>query len=293
MSGSYYVPAQSRLPIFTALGLGLCGVGAAFYLNALKAGEANAAAPLLLMIGFLVLAAVLYAWFSMVVKENIQGLNNAQLNRSYVQGMSWFIFSEVMFFVAFFGALFYVRNLVGPWLGGEGAKGVSNMLFATFEFTWPSLENPDNRLFAPPHSTVNPMGIPLINTLLLFTSSLTLSGAHHALIYKNREHFIFLLLITIALGLIFLGFQIFEYYEAYTHLGLTLGSGIYGSTFFLLTGFHGAHVTIGTLMLIIMAIRTFRGHFTHDNHFGFTASAWYWHFVDVVWMALFVFVYLL
>jgi cytochrome c oxidase subunit 3 len=207
--------------------------------------------------------------------------------------MSWFIFSEVMFFLAFFGALFYVRNIAGPALGGEGTKGIAHMLWPTFEFTWPLLNNPDSKLFPPPKEVISPWGLPLLNTVLLVSSSVTVTIAHHALKKGHRGALKIWLALTVLLGCGFLGFQAKEYLHAYHELGLTLGSGIYGATFFMLTGFHGAHVTIGTIILFVMLMRIMRGHFNADHHFGFEAATWYWHFVDVVWIGLFVFVYVL
>lgn len=288
----YYVPTQSRLPIWAAFAMFLTVFGAGSLFNDMTQGvESNA--HWILMAGFFALAFVLYLWFSATIRENQAGLVNAQLKHSYVWGMGWFIFSEVMFFAAFFGALFYIRNFVGPWIGGEGDKGVTNYLYEGFTYSWPMLSNPNNAIFTPPHEIIDPWHLPLINTLLLITSSITLTFAHHALRAKKRKQLNIWMTITVALGLTFLFFQIEEYIEAYTHLGLTLKSGIYGSTFFMLTGFHGAHVTIGTFMLIVQMIRGYKGHFEPEDHFGFEATAWYWHFVDVVWVMLFVFVYIL
>jgi cytochrome c oxidase subunit 3 len=288
----YFVPAQSRLPIYTAFAMFLTVFGAANLFNAMTKGT-DSNAEWILLIGFVFLAAVLYQWFAAVIRENHAGLVGPQLNRSYVWGMGWFIFSEVMFFAAFFGALFYIRNFVGPWIGGEGDKGVTNYLWEGFQYNWPMLNNPDNEAFKPPHDVIHAWGLPAINTALLVASSVTLTIAHHALREKKRKNLNIWLGVTIALGLTFLFFQAEEYAEAYGHLGLTLSSGIYGSTFFMLTGFHGAHVTIGTFMLIVQFVRSLKGHFEPDDHFGFEATAWYWHFVDVVWVCLFLFVYIL
>jgi cytochrome c oxidase subunit 3 len=148
-------------------------------------------------------------------------------------------------------------------------------------------------VFPGPSEVIGPWGLPLINTLLLVTSSFTLTFAHHALRRNQRGPLKLWLGLTLLLGFAFLVLQAEEYIHAYTELGLTLGSGIYGATFFMLTGFHGAHVTIGAIMLTVMFFRVLRGHFTPDDHFGFEAAAWYWHFVDVVWICLFVFVYVL
>ena len=289
----YYVPAQSKWPIIATIGMATAVYGLATWFNDISAERADSNGPLIFFIGGLFLAYMLFGWFGNVIRESHAGLYSPQMDRSFRWGMSWFIFSEVMFFVAFFGALFYVRTFAGPWLGGEGAKGVSNMLWEGFEFSWPLLNNPDSKLFPPPSAVIDPWHLPLINTILLVSSSFTLTFAHHALKHGKRGAVKAWLGLTVLLGVSFLGLQIEEYIEAYTKLGLTLGSGIYGATFFMLTGFHGAHVTIGALMLSIMLIRIMRGHFTPEKHFGFEAAAWYWHFVDVVWLGLFIFVYVL
>ena len=178
-------------------------------------------------------------------------------------------------------------------LGGEGAKGISNMLWPSFEFSWPMLQTPSATEFPPPEGIISPWHIPLLNTILLVSSSITVHFAHTALKNDNRSSFLRWLLLTILLGFAFVFFQIEEYIVAYTEYGLTLNSGVYGATFFMLTGFHGAHVTIGATMLAIMLIRAYRGHFSKDDHFGFEAASWYWHFVDVVWLGLFLFVYII
>lgn len=215
--------------------------------------------------------------------------------------MGWFIFSEVMFFAAFFGALFYARSLATAWLGGEGAKGITgDYLWPEFSSEWPIINNPDPSLFPAPEASMAPPStftgwlayLPVYNTIILLTSSVTVHFAHTGLKKNNRKLFIRWLAITVGLGVLFLILQAAEYYEAYSHLGLTLASGIYGSTFFILTGFHGFHVTLGTFMLGVQLVRAMRGHFSHHDCFGFEASSWYWHFVDVVWVGLFFFVYL-
>ena len=142
-------------------------------------------------------------------------------------------------------------------------------------------------------SVLDPWKIPALNTLLLLTSGVTITFAHWALKKGNRGPLVLWMWATVLLGATFLGFQIYEYGEAYSHHhNLTLESGIYGSTFFMLTGFHGFHVTVGTIMLIVITLRCMKGHFDSHHHFGFEGVAWYWHFVDVVWLGLFIFVYL-
>jgi len=289
----YYVPAQSKWPIIATIGMLVTMSGVGTWMNDMSAGKAQSHGPWIFFAGGLILAYMLFGWFGNVIRESRGGLYSPQMDRSFRWGMSWFIFSEVMFFAAFFGALFYVRHFVNPWLGGEGHHGISHMLWPQFETGWPQLNNPDNKLFPPPKEVIDPWKLPLINTLLLVSSSFTVTFAHHALKKNHRGPLKLWLALTVALGACFLVLQAYEYHEAYTELGLTLGSGIYGATFFMLTGFHGAHVTIGAIMLSIMLIRIIRGHFDADKHFGFEAASWYWHFVDVVWVGLFTFVYVL
>lgn len=299
---TYYVPEQTRLPFFASIGLVLMFYGLGSALNDMKADQSASASTWISLFGFALLSTIIFKWFSMVIRENHAGMNSDQLKRSYVWGMFWFIFSEVMFFVAFFGALFYVRNFAVPWLGGEGDKGISGqILWPEFVATWPVIENPGS-VFTNPHEALDvkewSIGffasfLPFWNTLILITSSVTVHFAHTALKAENRKRLIQWLAVTVALGVVFLFLQVEEYMEAYEHYGLTLASGIYGSTFFLLTGFHGFHVTLGTFILAIMLVRAIKGHFKPDDHFGFEAASWYWHFVDVVWVGLFIFVYLL
>jgi len=283
----YYVPPSSYWPIIGSVSL------AGFMLGFANLLHSHPSAKYLMFAGSLGVIAMMTGWFRDVIHESHNNLYSAQMDRSFRWGMMWFIFSEVMFFVAFFGVLFYVRTHAVPWLGGLGDKGSSHLLWPEFTATWPLLKNPDPALFVGPKAIISPWGIPALNTLLLLSSGATLTWAHWALIKQRRTQLTLGLLCTIALGATFLGFQSYEYYEAYHVYGLTLGSGIYGSTFFMLTGFHGAHVTIGTLMLITIFARCLKGHFTPERHFAFEAVAWYWHFVDVVWLFLFVLVYCL
>ena len=289
----YYVPAQSKWPIIATIGMATSMYGLGTWFNDMSAQRAESNGPLIFSIGGLFLAYMLFGWFGAVIKESRSGLYSPQMDRSFRWGMTWFIFSEVMFFAAFFGALFYVRVFAGPWLDGDGAKGVSAMLWPNFDFAWPLLQNPDPDQFKPAARVIDPWHLPLLNTILLVSSSFTLTFAHHALKHNKRGPLKAWLALTILLGFAFLGFQVEEYIEAYQELGLTLGSGIYGSTFFMLTGFHGAHVTLGAIMLTVMLVRIMKGHFDSEHQFGFEAASWYWHFVDVVWLGLFVFVYVL
>ena len=300
---NYYVPDQSRFPIFMAVSLFLLVMGASSTINNLGNAESNSV--YILYAGFASLFTTLFFWFRQVIKEHLAGLDSNQLKTSYVYGMAWFIFSEVMFFAAFFGALFYVRSFAVPWLGGEGEKGIGVAaldLWDGFESVWPLIETPDKgaayvlaeKSMARPGWGHALEWLPLWNTIVLLSSSVTVHFAHVGLKNGNRKKFNRFLGITVALALIFVGLQAAEYYEAYAHYGLTLNSGIYGSTFFMLTGFHGFHVMMGGLMLAIMLARSvFAGHFEDHDHFGFEAASWYWHFVDVVWVMLFLFVYIL
>ncbi|MBR9830346.1 MAG: cytochrome c oxidase subunit 3 [Oceanospirillales bacterium] len=292
-SSSYYVPEQSRWPILASVALFLLAYGAGTLLNALSAEQGGGLGLVLLLAGALMMGLILVGWFGNVIHESRGGLYSAQMDRSFRWGMSWFIFSEVMFFAAFFGALFYVRVLAVPWLGGEGDKGVSQMLWPDFVAQWPLMITPDAERFPGPAAVISPWHIPLLNTCLLVTSSFTLTLAHKALLRDARMQVRRWLFVTIVLGVVFIGFQAYEYAEAYHELGLTLQAGVYGATFFILTGFHGLHVTLGTLMLMIILGRIVVGHFDSRQHFGFEAVAWYWHFVDVVWIGLFLFVYVL
>ncbi len=289
----YYVPHSSKLPIFASLGIFLTVYGMGNMFNEMTAGTDSSFGEIVFLLGGIVMSATLFAWFSIVIKENQQKLYSEQMNRSFVWGMSWFIFSEVMFFAAFFGALFYIRVFVVDWIGGVGERGPSDMLWPEYTPHWPLLDTPNPEMFPGADAVIHWWPLPLINTALLLTSSVTITIAHHGLNEGNRKKFVNWLALTVALGLAFLCVQTYEYVHAYRDLGLTLNAGIFGTTFFMLTGFHGAHVTLGTFMLIIMLFRAMKGHFDKDDCFGFEAAAWYWHFVDVVWVGLFLFVYIL
>jgi cytochrome c oxidase subunit 3 len=284
-TSKYFVPDPSYYPFVLTAGLVALIVGVWGYLEEKNVGM------LPVLLGSSVAAFIIYRWFYKVAHESEGGFYGAQVDRTYRWGMSFFIFSEVMFFGAFFGALFYARGLSVPWLGGEGAKLSTHLLLWNgFENEWPS-NGPGN--VGGDFETIPEWGIPFLNTVLLITSSFTVTWAHHALKEGKRRACIAWMVATVLLGSVFLYYQAYEYIEAYTQLNLTLGSGIYGSTFFMLTGFHGMHVTLGTLMLIVITCRLAFGHFKPESHFGFEGVAWYWHFVDVVWIGLFTFVYVL
>ena len=282
----YYVPHGSPWPIYGSVTLFTLMLGAVATLN-------NWLPAWALIPGFLMLALMFIFWFGTVVDESERGLYNSAVDRSFRMGMMWFIFSEVMFFGAFFGALFYARELAVPWLGGEGVKIFSKLLlWNQYSGSWPTngpaaLGPRANGSF----ETVPALGLPALNTAILLTSGFTITIAHHALISGHRKRLAIFLAATFLLGFSFVFLQAMEYHEAYTELGLQLGTGIYGSTFFMLTGFHGMHVTVGAIMLTVIWFRVLKGHFTPQRHFAFEGVAWYWHFVDVVWLGLFIFVY--
>ncbi len=286
----YYVPTQSPWPIVGAFGFFLVAVGAGTLVAQLsQTGEAGWG-QMVLMAGLFVLFIMMFGWFKDQIQESRVGLHNQQLGISYRQGMSWFIFSEVMFFGAFFGALFYARMISVPWLGGASNNVMTGeILWPGFEAIWPLTTTPAGNTT----QAMGYWGLPLINTLILLTSSVTIHFAHTGLEADKRKQVAWMLGFTILLGSCFLALQVEEYIHAYQDLGLKLDSGVYGNTFFLLTGFHGMHVTLGTLFLIVIFFRILAGHFSADNQFAFQAASWYWHFVDVVWLCLFVFVYIL
>jgi len=281
----YYVPESSAWPIVGAVALFLIALGAGATVGELFNGQG----PWILLSGVGLLLLMLIGWFRDVIQESMAGLYSSQMDRSFKQGMSWFIFSEVMFFAAFFGALFYARMIAVPWLGGAGNNVMTHaVLWPDFIAQWPLVVTPDGT----ETQAMGAVGLPLYNTLILLTSSVTVHIAHTALEQDNRPRLTLFLLLTVLLGSLFVYLQGVEYIHAYQDMGLTLDSGVYGNTFFLLTGFHGLHVTLGTLILFIVWLRVLRGHFSSEKHFAFQAGAWYWHFVDVVWLGLFVFVYI-
>ncbi|MGA8707878.1 MAG: cytochrome c oxidase subunit 3 [Steroidobacteraceae bacterium] len=285
-SSKYYLPHNSYFPILGSVALFCLMAGGVCYLNEWTAGY-------VFLPGAILLATMFFVWFGTVIDENQHGVYNLEVDRSFRMGMMWFIFSEVMFFAAFFGALFYARQFSVPWVGGLGVKTLTKLfLWQHYSPTWPTN--------GPAHlgpradgtfETVPAFGVPAVNTIILLSSSVTVTIAHHALRAGHRGALKFWLALTFVLGFSFVGLQAHEYGEAWRELGLRLSTGIYGSTFFMLTGFHGLHVTIGAIMLTVIWLRTLKGHFTPTRHFAFEAVSWYWHFVDVVWLGLFIFVY--
>ncbi|MFN4900510.1 MAG: cytochrome c oxidase subunit 3 [Betaproteobacteria bacterium] len=276
----YFVPAPSKWPAVGSIAMILTLFGAVGTIN----GQAYG--PWTLLAGFVVLIYMFFGWFGTVIAESESGQYNSRVDASFRWSMSWFIFSEVMFFAAFFGALFYARVISMPWLGDLDHK---SFLWPDFLAQWGKGSGPAGLIEE--YKTMGPFWIPTINTALLLTSGVTLTIAHHALRENHRGKLNFWLAATILLGFIFVGFQAYEYIHAYRDLNLKLTSGIFGSTFFLLTGFHGFHVCVGAIMLTVILARCVRGHFRPNHHFAFEAAAWYWHFVDVVWLGLYILVY--
>ncbi len=286
----YYVPHSSPWPIVGSTALFVTAFGAVNFIHQTseKVGAEGSFGEPIFYEGLALIAFMFFGWFGTVIRESVRGMNSGLLDRSYRMSMAWFILSEVMFFAAFFGALFYARIISVPWLAGAGTNLETHLLlWPDFAETWPLFMTPGGD----PTEAMEAWGLPFINTVILVTSSVTVTFAHWALRKNQRILLGAWLAVTVALGATFLTLQVVEYIHAYTELGLSLGAGIYGSTFFMLTGFHGAHVTMGTIMLAVMLCRVFTGHFTSDNHFAFEATTWYWHFVDVIWLFLFTFVY--
>ena len=273
----YFVPGPSKWPVLAGASLLLTMAGASAWVNDVSWG------PVASILGILAVLVVLYKWFGDAIAESEGGLYSNRIDVSYRWSMSWFIFSEVMFFACFFGALFYARSITMPWLADIDHK----ILWPDFTPQWGN--TPAGTI--EPFTKMGPYPIPTLNTALLLTSGVTLTIAHHALRTGERGKTAFWLFATVVLGAVFMGFQAYEYSHAYHELNLKLTSGIYGSTFFMLTGFHGFHVTIGAIMLAVVLVRVIKGHFTPEHHFAFEGAAWYWHFVDVVWLGLYVVVY--
>ncbi|MDG2204958.1 MAG: cytochrome c oxidase subunit 3 [Alphaproteobacteria bacterium] len=250
----YHLVDPSPWPFIGSMSAFIMAIGAVLYMH----GEVS----WVLILGFVGVLGTMAGWFWQVIKEaEYQGFHNPVVQVGMRYGMALFIASEVMFFVAWFWA--YFNAALFPTIQIEGK--------------WPP----------PGVQTFDTWDLPFLNTLILLTSGITVTWAHHALREGNRKHFIQGLLLTIFLGICFTCVQAFEY----SHAAFGFREGIYPSTFYMATGFHGFHVLVGTIFLIVCFFRARAGHFKADHHFGFEAAAWYWHFVDVVWLFLFVSIY--
>lgn len=272
----YFVPHHSSYTLPLTMGVFTLALG---FIISFK----TAVGSWLMVLGFAAMCYLIFRWFAEIIDESMSGKYTLWEDKSFRIGMVWFIFSEVMFFAAFFGALYYFRRISVPELAHFDPAFTP---YPEFTAKWPSA-GPKGSAFTP----MGAWGLPAINTAILLLSGVTITIAHWGLLKKNRVQLNLGMIATVLLGSIFLVLQGVEYHHAYKELGLTLGSGVYGASFFMLTGFHGFHVTLGTIMLLVITLRCLKGHFTPENHFGFEAVAWYWHFVDVVWLLLFVFVY--
>lgn len=292
----YFIADPSFWPIVGSTGL-FCTV-----LGLVQTLHGGGFGPYIMVLGLAILLTTMFGWFGKVINESLHGLHSAQMDRTYRWGMLWFIVSEVALFGVFFLALFYTRMFTMTELGDTaGALATAlhlsegpathQFLWPNFEAVWPLLKNPNPQLYPGPEAVIPTWGIPALNTFLLLSSAVTVTWAHWGFKKHNKRQIILGLVLTILLGAIFEGFQVHEYHMAYTELGLTLKSGIYGTTFFTLTGLHAMHVSIGIIMLGVILVRVLKDHFLPEHHFAFEAVSWYWHFVDVVWLFLFVFVY--
>jgi cytochrome c oxidase subunit 3 len=270
-TAAYHQPPPSAWPIVGSLALLLLASGFVLLLAGVRWG------PYAMAAGAFLLAWMLFGWFRDVIREDMAGKLNGQVDLSFRWGMVWFIFSEVMFFAAFFGALFYVRSFAVPMLAD------ADQLWPGYEAGWPTAGPGIREGFTP----MAAWGIPALNTLILLSSGATVTWAHWGLKLGRRRQASLGLAATILLGGVFLALQAHEYMTAL----FDMRTGIYGATFYMLTGFHGAHVSLGAIMLTVILLRVLAGHFTTTRHFAFEAVSWYWHFVDVVWLLLFVFVY--
>jgi cytochrome c oxidase subunit III len=280
----YFVPQPSRHPVFAAFGLFWIFFGASQWINGSDWGRYAC------FFGLAWLFGVLFQWFRDAIRESEEGSYGHKVDLSFRWSMSWFIFSEVMFFGAFFTALWWMRAHSVPALGGLD----NALLWPDFKAVWPTLAPGSTASPAgivEPFQVMTPFWLPTINTALLLSSGVTVTIAHHFLREGHRGRTIAFMWATVLLGAAFVAVQGYEYFHAYTELNLKLSSGAYGSTFFMLTGFHGFHVIVGLLMLLSTTLRLMKGHFTPERHFGFEGAAWYWHFVDVVWLGLYTLVY--
>lgn len=252
----YHLVDPSPWPIFASFAAFLTTTGGVLYMHAYNGGS------FMLTFGFSMMLYSMFVWWRDIVREaTYEGHHTLKVQSGLRYGVILFIVSEVMFFVAFFWAFFH------------------SSLAPTIEIgaVWPPKGI----------AVLDPWKIPFLNTVILLSSGAAVTWAHHAIILEYRQQALQGLSLTIFLAILFTAFQAFEYLEA----PFTISDGIYGSTFFLATGFHGFHVFVGTLFLTVCLVRLYKGHFTSNHHFGFEAAAWYWHFVDVVWLFLFVAIY--
>ncbi len=269
----YHIIDPSPWPLIGAIGGLMMAIGGVVWMQTLKDAEASTmgmSGPWVFIIGLLVVLYTMYGWWADTIKEAHGGDHTQVVSIHLRYGMIMFIASEVMFFVAWFWAFFDAS------LFADEAQQAARVAYTGGH--WPPTGI----------HVIDPLHLPLFNTVTLLLSGTTVTWAHHALLEGDRKGLIWGLFLTVVLGVIFTSVQAYEYAVA----PFTFGESIYGSTFFMATGFHGFHVLVGTIFLIICLLRAMQGHFTEKQHFGFEAAAWYWHFVDVVWLFLFVAVYI-
>lgn len=269
----YHIIDPSPWPLIGSAGALLMAIGGVVWMQTLKSADASTlglSGPWVFIIGLLIVFYTMYGWWADTIKEAHAGDHTQVVSIHLRYGMIMFIASEVMFFVAWFWAFFDVS------LFADEAIQTARVAYTGGQ--WPPADI----------KVLDPLHLPLFNTVTLLLSGTTVTWAHHALLEGDRKGLVWGLFLTVVLGAIFTGVQALEYIDA----PFTFKDSIYGSTFFMATGFHGFHVLVGTIFLIVCLIRAMQGHFTEKQHFGFEAAAWYWHFVDVVWLFLFVAVYI-
>jgi cytochrome c oxidase subunit 3 len=270
----YHLVDPSPWPIlgaFGALVMALGGVGLMRYLNGdtFPLFGMNLANPWLFLIGLLIVLYTMFGWWSDTIRESHQGYHTRVVSLHLRYGMIMFIASEVMFFVAWFWAFFDAS------LFANDPVEIARTAFTGGVWPPKGIE------------VIDPLHLPLYNTVILLLSGTTVTWAHHSLLHKDRKGLVWGLALTVLLGMLFTSVQAYEY----IHAPFGFKNSIYGATFFMATGFHGFHVIIGTIFLLVCLFRALAGDFTPEKHFGFEAAAWYWHFVDVVWLFLFSCVY--
>jgi len=286
----YHLVDPSPWPLLASIGAFIMAIGAIGWMRSTGGGEGLALpgglvvyGPWMFAIGMVVVTAVAFLWWGDVIKEGHKGDHTPVVQLHLRYGMILFIMSEVMFFVAWFWAYFDVALFpagVGTLENSSQTIGMVQRNEVTGG-TWPPVHNDAFQ------GTFDPWGLPMVNTLVLLLSGCTVTWAHHALLENKRNQLIWGLALTVLLGMIFTALQAYEY----GHAAFNYSGHIYGATFYMATGFHGAHVIIGTIFLAVCLFRAINGAFTPKEHFGFEAAAWYWHFVDVVWLFLFAAIY--
>jgi cytochrome c oxidase subunit 3 len=265
----YHLVDPSPWPIIGSIGALILAIGAIYWMHNGQTWSVSAGA----LVGFVIVFYTMFMWWRDIVKESHQGDHTPVVQLHLRYGMLMFIASEIMFFVAWFWAFFEASLYTDA--------AIQEARVALTQGQWPPA---GMEVFDPWH-------LPLLNTLILLLSGTTVTWAHHALINNDRNGLKWGLICTVALGALFTMVQAYEYGHAAFAFHADNGGNIYSSTFFMATGFHGFHVLVGTIFLIVCLFRALAGHFTPEKHFGFEAAAWYWHFVDVVWLFLFACIY--